>query len=142
MTKAVKAKKIKKVKDSKCGCMCKCEPIPPWSETREEPDAQWCPEIPVKGPIVPLNLPLYSSSEDPEPQYVPDVIIRPACDRRVSKHQSHHNHGKQWEKLNKEHNMYGGCPFLRSHWQDNILLYVYGTNPFSDTVNSGGPHFQ
>ena len=98
--------------------------IPPWSETREEPDAQWVPVIPCITPLKVIRTPFYTSSEDPAPEWATNVVIKPAV---TTKHR---------------HTAWGVSPFLRTHWKDNIPRYVYGTNPFSDTVNSGGSHYQ
>jgi len=111
-----------------------CVAVPPWSETNWEPDTQWCPTVPIKTPLKTVQTPFYTSSEDPAPQWVANVIIKPPCDcKAIGHHKSKHSHRK---------NCWGGCEFLRSHWRDNIERHVYGTNPFSDTVNSGGSHFQ
>lgn len=118
---------VKKCKLPKCDC------IPPWSETRVEPDTQWCPIVPIRSPLKTVKVPFYTSSEDPAPEWAANIIIKPACSCHV-------RHGKHSHKCGR--NVWGGCEFLRSHWHDDILRHVYGRNPFSDTVNSGGCHFQ
>lgn len=132
--------KHREKKNNKCKCPKEpCEPVPPWSWTNWEPDTQWCPVVPIRPPLKVVNTPFYTSSEDPAPEWAPNVIIRPPiCSYptgydRYRKHSKRHKHG---------HNQFGGCAFLRSHWKDDVPMYVYGRNPFSDTVNSGGSHFQ
>ena len=98
------------------------EPVTPWSWTECPPDTQWTPVVPITPPLKVVQAPFYTSCEDPAPEWAPNVIIRPAV--------RHH------------HNRWGGVPFLRTHWHDTIERHVYGTNPFSDTVNSGGSHWQ
>lgn len=132
----------KKVKKCKCSPSpapkCKCEPVPPWSETNWEPDTQWCPMIPIRKPLKVVQTPFYTSSEDPAPEWAPNIIIRPpVCVYPVKLDKHHKHHDKK-----RSYNPYGGCEFLRSHWRDDVPMYVYGRNPFSDTVNSGGSHFQ
>jgi hypothetical protein len=121
-------------KKLKCSCL-PCEPVPPWSDTTWEPDAQWCPVISIQKPLKVVQVPFYTSTEQPTPEWAPNVIISAPVTYHRSHHSHHHNH-------HPTHNTYGGCSFLRSHWKDDIPMYVYGTNPFSDTVNSGGSHFQ
>ena len=115
-----------------------CECVQPWSETNCEPDAQWCPTVPIKSPLKKVIEPIYTSSEDPAPQWAPNVIVKPPCTCGFT---SKHGHGHRYRHGHLK-NCWGGCQFLRSRWQDNIQRHVYGTNPFSDTVNSGGIHFQ
>jgi hypothetical protein len=136
-------KKVVKVPKCKCSTCPEepCEPVPPYSDTNWEPDTQWCPQIPSKTPPNFVQTPFYTSSEDPAPEWAPNVFIRPPIysypvPKNHQRHSSHHH------KHLHEHNEYGGVAFLRSHWKDDIPMYVYGTNPFSDTVNSGGSHFQ
>lgn len=105
-------------------CLCECEPVPPWSETRWEPDAQWCPSSPVPPPLKVVREPFYTSSEDPPPQWAPNVPLAPIGDKHGSHHHHHHHH-----------------KFLHD-WKDDIERHVYGRNPYSNTVNSGGSHFQ
>lgn len=112
--------------------------VPPWSETNWMPDAQWCPIVPIRTPLKTVRAPFYTSSEDPAPQWADNIIIKPACKCSVSRSHHHHDH----HKVTHEKNCWGGCGFLRTHWHDDIERHVYGTNPFSDTVNSGGSHFQ
>lgn len=88
------------------------EPVVPYSETRVQPDAQWVPIVAIQSPLKVVQTPLYISSLTPAPQWAPNVNIG---QRRG---------------------------FLKTQFRDNIRRHVYGTNPFSDTVNSGGPHFQ
>jgi len=106
-------KHLKKQKQCRCRKPCKLTQL--WSETNWQPDAQWCPIIPIVRPLKTVKAPFYTSSEDPTPQWAPNIIIKAR----------------------------EGCSFLRTKcWQDNIRRHIYGTNPFSDTVNSGGIHFQ
>lgn len=86
--------------------------VPPWSETRQEPDVQWVPITPIEVPLKTVNVPIYNSCEDPTPQWAANVII------------SHHGHN-----------------FL-NHFKEDILMYIYGRNPQSNTVNAGGRHWQ
>lgn len=92
--------------------------VSPYSETRVTPDAQWRASIPICscGKIIKQHF--NYSSENPSPQWSPNIIIRssnPNC------------------KYN--------CPFLISCCKDNIPMYVMGKNPLTNTVNSGGSHF-
>lgn len=96
-------------------CLCKEVPLPPWSETRMEPDAQWCPTVPIRYPLNVVNVPFNSSSEEPDAQWADNIIIKSA--------KCHHK-------------------FLKKSGKDTIERYVYGRNPFTDTVCSGGSHFQ
>lgn len=102
--------------------------LPPLSETRVPPDTQWSPIIPIQTPLKTVQAPFNTSSAEPDPQWASNVIIAPSV----------------WCKSKSKHgrNVWGGCPFLRSHWKDDVPMYVYGKNPFSDTVSSGGSHFQ
>jgi len=109
------------------------EPMAPYSETRVQPDAQWLPVVPIRSPLRVVQTPLCTSSETPAPQWAANVIIKESCTCGVSRRRIPVAHAR---------NCWGGCGFLRTQWKDNVLRHVYGTNPFSDTVNSGGPHFQ
>lgn len=100
---------------------CRCEPVPPWSDTNELPDAQWCPVIPIHKPLKIVQIPFYTSSEDPTPEWAPNVVIYPPYHKR--QHQYEHR-------------------FLKTCFHDTVPMYVYGTNPYSNTVNSSGSHFQ
>lgn len=96
------------------------EPVPPFSWTSWEPDTQWEKVVPIRKPLKVVQYPFYDSLEDPTPEWAPNVIL-------YDGHRHHHHHKRS---------------FLRKHWTDNIKLHVYGTNPLSDTQNSGGAHFQ
>ena len=139
-------------KNSKCAKpTIACDCMPPWSETRETPDAQWCPITPIITPPQKVDTPLYVSSEDPAPQWVPNVLLNMACPKydehkkdtkEHKKELKHHmkeikHRMKDQEKTLKKGHLLRSC---RHH--DNIIGYVYGTNPFSNTVNAGGNHFQ
>ena len=124
----------------KCACSDPCEPVPPWSETRWEPDTQWCPVVPIRPPLKKVRVPFYTSSEDPAPEWKPNVILQPPVPACVASRDKKHKHGHKPKK--GVYCGYYGNGFLRSHWTDNVIGYVYGRNPFSDTVKSGGFHFQ
>jgi hypothetical protein len=93
------------------------EDLPPWSETREEPDAQWVPVTPCVTPLKVVQVPFYTSSEDPAPEWVTNVLLW--------SHRRHHHHHR----------------FLH-HRKDDVPRYVYGRNPYTDTVKTGGSHYQ
>ena len=113
------------------------EPVPPWSDTHQEPDAQWTPVIPVNRPLRFVDVPFYCSSEDPAPEWAPNVPIRPFWSTDLPMGHRHHHHDHDHDDHHHHHEN-----FLRSHWKDDVLGYIYGRNPFSNTVNAGGYHFQ
>ena len=89
-------------------------PPPPWSWTNQEPDTQWSPHFPIRPPLKVVRQPFYNSSEDPTPEWAPNLIIQ-------SGHRARH--------------------FLL-HRRDKIERYVYGQNPATNTISSYGSHWQ
>lgn len=114
--------------------------LPPWSETRLPPDAQWSPIVPIRAPLKTVRQPFNSSSDEPDVQWADNIIIRPpvpGCPHCLVHQTKTCNKG-----VNCRFNGSTNDNFFRKNWKEDIIGYIYTKNPYVDTVNAGGLHFQ